>query len=172
MLPSADTRRRRRHIQGNFAARVCEASRAECAVCRKLLSKAAKPSAACGGCSEAEQGQRSQNASAIPGAPRDAGTATRPFQKGGNRPVRHRRSPAQVPPLARRLASDTPLRCQCGDVSLFEARSAWVTPTSQRTVRARSGRCRPSTPCGARGAGRPASPPACPGQNTRRPRRW
>ena len=50
---------------------VCEAPQAECAVCRKILSKgipkrAAEPSAACGGCSEAEQGRRPQSASAAP----------------------------------------------------------------------------------------------------------
>ena len=50
---------------------VCEELCSECAVCRKILSKgfpkrAAEPSAACGGYSEAEQGQRSQSASAVP----------------------------------------------------------------------------------------------------------
>ena len=61
---------------------VCEEQSDECAICRKILSKATKPSAACGGYSEAEQGQRSQSASALVRAPRDADTATRGFQRG------------------------------------------------------------------------------------------
>ena len=60
---------------------VCEKRSDECAICRKILSKATKPSAACGGYSEAEQGQRSQSASALVRAPRDADTATRGFQR-------------------------------------------------------------------------------------------
>ena len=80
--PSADMRRRRRHRQGNFAAncvRGALATSARFAVkfCRRGFQRAAEPSTACGGYSEAEQGQRSQSASAIYGAPRDAGTATR-----------------------------------------------------------------------------------------------
>ena len=40
-------------------------------------SKAAESSAACGGCSETQQGPRSQSASVLQRAPHDAGTATR-----------------------------------------------------------------------------------------------
>ena len=75
-------RRRRRHIQGNFAANCVRGALATSArfatkFCRRGFQRAAEPSTACGGYSEAEQGQRSQSASAIYGAPRDAGTATR-----------------------------------------------------------------------------------------------
>ena len=45
--------------------------------CRKRIQRAAEPSAARGGCSEAKQGQRSQSASALQCTPRDAGTAPR-----------------------------------------------------------------------------------------------
>ena len=84
--PAGAVRRRRRHRQGNFAAncvRGAIATSARFAV--KFCRRAAEPSAACGGCSEAEQGQRSQNASAVQGAPHDAGTATRTYTRGNRR---------------------------------------------------------------------------------------
>src|SRR5699024_7046922 len=68
---------------GKFCGKLCARSRATSArFAVKFCRRAAEPSAACGGCSEAEQGQRSQNASAVQGAPHDAGTATRTFQRG------------------------------------------------------------------------------------------
>ena len=75
-------RRRRRHRQGNFAVNCVRGALATSArfaakFCRRGFQRAAEPSTACGGYSEAEQGQRSQSASAIYGAPRDADTATR-----------------------------------------------------------------------------------------------
>ena len=51
---------------GKFYGKLCRRPWADCAICRKILSKAVEPSAACGGYSEAEQGRRSQSASAAP----------------------------------------------------------------------------------------------------------
>src|SRR5699024_5716741 len=68
---------------GKFCGKLCARSMATSArFAVKFCRRAAEPSAACGGCSEAEQGQRSQNASAVQGAPHDAGAATRTFQRG------------------------------------------------------------------------------------------
>ena len=67
---------------GKFYGKLCarnEVTSARFAV--KFCRRAAEPSAACGGYSEAEQGQRSQSASALVRAPRDADTATRGFQR-------------------------------------------------------------------------------------------
>src|SRR5699024_1380963 len=71
---------------GKFCGKLCarnEVTSARFAV--KFCRRAAEPSAARGGCSEAEQGQRSQNASAVQGAPHDAGTATRTYTRGNRR---------------------------------------------------------------------------------------
>ena len=68
---------------GKFCGKLCARNEVTSArFAAKFCRRAAEPSAACGGCSEAEQGQRSQNASAVQGAPHDAGTATRTFQRG------------------------------------------------------------------------------------------
>ena len=84
---------------GKFYGKLCarnEVTSARFAV--KFCRRAAEPSAACGGCSEAKQGQRSQNASAVQGAPHDAGTATRTYTRGNSRV---RQSPcAAVAPCA------------------------------------------------------------------------
>ena len=63
-------RRRRRHRQGNFEANCVRGALATSArfaakFCRRGFQRAAEPSTACGGYSEAEQGQQSQSASAI-----------------------------------------------------------------------------------------------------------
>ena len=71
---------------GKFCDKLCARSIATSArFAVKFCRRAAEPSAACGGCSEAEQGQRSQNASAVQGAPHDAGTATRTYTRGNRR---------------------------------------------------------------------------------------
>ena len=71
---------------GKFCGKLCARSIATSArFAVKFCRRAAEPSAACGGCSEAEQGQRSQNASAVQGAPHDAGTATRTYTRGNSR---------------------------------------------------------------------------------------
>ena len=71
---------------GKFYGKLCARSIATSARFDvKFFRRAAEPSAACGGCSEAEQGQRSQNASAVQGAPHDAGTATRTYTRGNSR---------------------------------------------------------------------------------------
>ena len=57
--------------------------------CRRGIQRAAEPSAACGGCSEAEQGQRSQSTSAAPRRAVRCG-----YRDPLNRRVRRRRSPA------------------------------------------------------------------------------
>ena len=83
---AADTRRRQRHRQGNFAAncvRGALATSARFAV--KFCQRAAEPSAACGGCSEAKQGQRSQSTSTLSRTPCDSGTATRTYTRGNSR---------------------------------------------------------------------------------------
>ena len=111
-------RRRRRHRQGNFTAncvRGALATSARFAVkfCRRGFQRAAEPSTACGGYSEAEQGQRSQSASAIYGTPRDAGTATR-----RNRRVRQLPCAAVAPFAACRVSrhADIPAgKTPCGD---------------------------------------------------------
>ena len=83
--PAGAVRRRQRHRQGNFAAncvRGALATSARFAV--KFCQRAAEPSAACGGCSEAEQGQRSQSTSTLSRTPCDAGTATRTYTRGNS----------------------------------------------------------------------------------------
>ena len=102
---------------GKFYGKLCarnEVTSARFAV--KFCRRAAEPSAACGGCSEAKQGQRSQNASAVQGAPHDAGTATRTYTRGNSRVRQSPVSGLRAGPAAR-LASDTPLRRQCAAVA-------------------------------------------------------
>src|SRR5699024_6493306 len=71
---------------GKFCGKLCARNKVTSARFDvKFCRRAAEPSAACGGCSEAEQGQRSQNASAVQGAPHDAGTATRTYTRGNSR---------------------------------------------------------------------------------------
>ena len=106
---------------GKFCGKLCARSIATSArFAVKFCRRAAEPSAACGGCSEAEQGQRSQNASAVQGAPHDAGTATRTYTRGNRRVRQSPVSGLRAGPAAR-LASDTPLRRQCAAVAPFAA---------------------------------------------------
>ena len=91
---------------GKFCGKLCArnavtSARFAVKFCRRGFQRAAELSAACGGYSEAKQGQRSQSASAIYGAPRDAGTATR-----RNRRVRRSRA-RLLPPLQRVEFLDT-----------------------------------------------------------------
>src|SRR5699024_5027861 len=89
---------------GKFCGKLCARNEVTSArFAAKFCRRAAEPSAACGGCSEAEQGQRSQNASAVQGAPHDAGTATRTYTRG-NRRVRQSPCAAVAPCAAQRLS--------------------------------------------------------------------
>ena len=91
--------------------------------CRRGFQRAAEPSTACGGYSEAEQGQRSQSASAIYGTPRDAGTATR-----RNRRVRQLPCAAVAPFAACRVSRHAETLPSPGQGSFLPVRHARTPP--------------------------------------------